>query len=82
MGDIGAFVRAERERVNLTQAEVAVRARVSRRWLISTERGEHPRAEMDRLFRVLDALDITLALSGPAERAARRSPPAPVLPLD
>lgn len=61
--EIGALVRAERDKAGLTQAQLADRAQVSRRWLIATESGEHPRAEVSRLLRVFDALGLAVTLT-------------------
>ena len=48
--------------VRLPQADLAARARVSRQWLITAERGENDRLEVGRLMQVLDALDATLTI--------------------
>jgi HTH-type transcriptional regulator/antitoxin HipB len=77
--DIGAALRTAREGQGLTQATVAERARVSRRWLIAMERGEHPRAELDRVLRVLEALQLDVTV-GPV--AAVRPSPAPAEVFD
>ena len=60
--DLGAAVRDARTAANLTQAELAERAEVSREWLIGLERGTRPRAELTKILGVLAALDQPLRL--------------------
>lgn len=60
--DLGAAVRDARTAANLTQAELAERAEVSREWLIGLERGNRPRAELTKILGVLAALDQPLLL--------------------
>lgn len=58
LGRAIADLRLER---GITQAELAKQAGVSRRWLIQVESG-HPGAQLDKLFAVLGALDVHIAL--------------------
>lgn len=60
--DLGAAVREARTEAQLTQAELATRAGVSREWLIGLERGARPRAELTKILGVLSALDQPLML--------------------
>lgn len=60
--DLGAAVRDARTAAQLTQAELAERADVSREWLIGLERGTRPRAELSKILGVLAALDQPLML--------------------
>lgn len=60
--DLGAAVRDARTAAQLTQAELAERAGVSREWLIGLERGTRPRAELTKILGVLAALDQPLML--------------------
>lgn len=60
--DLGAAVREARTEDQLTQAELATRAGVSREWLIGLERGARPRAELTKILGVLSALDQPLML--------------------
>lgn len=60
--DLGAAVRDARTSAQLTQAELAERADVSREWLIGLERGTRPRAELTKILGVLAALDQPLML--------------------
>lgn len=79
--DLGAVIRAAREAQRLTQATLATNADVSRRWLIAIEQGKHPRAELDRVLRVLKALDLDIRV-GPLKRARRPAPAGIVFDLD
>ena len=58
--DIGQAIRAERTAQNMTQAELAAKAGVSRRWLSETERG-HPTAELGLVLAVFRRLGFDLA---------------------
>jgi HTH-type transcriptional regulator/antitoxin HipB len=57
--DLAAAVRGRRDDLGLSQAEVAKRARVSRKWVYEFEAGK-PAAEFGLLLRVLDALGLVL----------------------
>ena len=67
VGQLGMEMRRVRLAAGLTQAVLAQRAGVSRRWLGQMERG-HLRAETDKLMRVVRALGLSLQL-GPAAPA-------------
>lgn len=60
--DLTNAVRARRRELGLTQAEVAQRARVSRRWIGEFEMGK-PAAELQLVLRLLDALELDLAVA-------------------
>lgn len=60
---LGAAIRAARNRASLTQEELARRAGTSRRWLSMLENGESPGAEIGKVLATLDVLDIALRLS-------------------
>lgn len=64
---VGEIVRAERERQQLTQSELALAAGVSYRTVLQIEKGK-PTSRVDVLVRVLEALGLTLDV-----RAAPRS---------
>ena len=66
--DLGLYVRDRRGRLDLTQAELAASARVSRRWLSDMEAGK-PTVEVGLVFKVLHALGVALDAS-PFERGA------------
>ena len=68
--DLGLYVRDRRRRLGMTQANLSVSARVSRRWLSDLEAGK-PTAEVGLVFRVLHALNVALDAS-PAQRAPGR----------
>ncbi len=62
---VAVAVRAARSEQHLSQAQLAERAQVGRRFIIDLEAG-HPRAELGKVLRVLEALDIhATALPGP-----------------
>lgn len=56
---IGARVAARREKLGLTQAELASRVGVSREWILRFERG-NPGANLGGVLKVLQELNITL----------------------
>ncbi|GEA85078.1 hypothetical protein GCM10009774_03350 [Cellulomonas gelida] len=64
---IGATILSARRREGLTQAQLAERAGVSRRWLISLEQGQSERAELGKILDTLDALGLDLSVT-PARR--------------
>jgi HTH-type transcriptional regulator / antitoxin HipB len=69
--DLAAVVRGRRKDLGLSQAELARRAGVSRKWVYEFEAGK-PTAEFGLLLRILDELGLTLELepsSGSAEPA-------------
>ena len=59
--NLAAAVRGRRRDLGLTQAELALRAGVSRKWVYEFEAGK-PSAELRLILRVLDALGLTLEL--------------------
>ncbi len=67
---LGAVLRQARLDAHLTQDALAGRAGVSRAWLARVEAG-HRKAELEQLLRLIDALDLTLAV-----KPRRRSPGA------
>lgn len=60
--DLAASVRGRRADLGLSQAELAVRAHVSRQWIGELERGKAT-AEIGLVIRVLDALGLQLAVT-------------------
>jgi y4mF family transcriptional regulator len=62
-------VRGRRTDLGLTQATVAARARVSRKWVYEFEAGK-PRAELHRMLRVLEALGLELDVAVPEHATA------------
>lgn len=71
---IGAAIREERLEHELTQAQLASRAHVSREWLSGVERGERTGAELSKVLRVLSALDLELSIASTKEGAAVAAP--------
>lgn len=79
---LGAAVRAERVRREVTQHRLAQDSGVSRAWLARFETG-HPTASIEQVLRVLNALGLAIELAPPrtndaedairAALAARRS---------
>lgn len=65
VGQFGFEVRRLRATADMTQAELAERAGVSRRWLGRLERG-HTGAELDNIMRLTRALGLTLKFAAPA----------------
>jgi HTH-type transcriptional regulator/antitoxin HipB len=63
--DLGLYIRDQRRRLGLTQADLSTTARVSRRWLSDLEAGKST-VELGLVFRVLDALELILE-AGPIE---------------
>ena len=70
--DFGHTLRTAREEQGLTQAEVAVRADVSVRWLSNLERGKSPRAELIKVMHVARALGYVFHLAE-EEQASEKS---------
>jgi HTH-type transcriptional regulator/antitoxin HipB len=60
--DLAAAVRGRRQDLGISQAELARRAAVSRKWIYEFEAGK-PTAEFGLLMRVLDELELELELS-------------------
>lgn len=67
--ELGRHLADLRAREGLTQADLAKRAGVSRRWLIQVEAG-HPGAQLDKLFAVLAALSVHVELVAHERRPA------------
>ena len=76
--DLAAVVRGRRADLGLSQAELARRARVSRQWVNEFEGGKST-AELGLVLRVLDALDLRLAID---ERRGDTPPTQPAVDLD
>lgn len=62
MRTLGAAIRARRRGRCWTQAELAARATVSRRFVSELEAGERTGAELGRVLAVLRALDVAISL--------------------
>jgi HTH-type transcriptional regulator/antitoxin HipB len=57
--DLAATIRGRRRELGLTQADLAMRAGVSRKWVYEFEAGK-PAAELQLILRVMDALGLAL----------------------
>jgi HTH-type transcriptional regulator/antitoxin HipB len=57
--ELGAVLRDQRSRLDLSQVELSEKAGVSRKWVVEMERGK-ARAELTLVLRVLDALGLVL----------------------
>ncbi len=57
--EFAATARGRRQGLGLSQAELAIRARVSRQWISEFEAGK-PTAELALVLRLLDALELRL----------------------
>ena len=66
--DLAAAVRGRRIDLGMSQADLASRARVSRKWIYEFEAGKST-AEVGTLLRVLDALGLGLELAPSDARA-------------
>jgi HTH-type transcriptional regulator/antitoxin HipB len=60
--DLAAVARGRRRELGLSQADLAARARVSRQWISAFESGKAS-AEIGLVIRLLDALDLRLAVA-------------------
>ena len=68
---IGYIVRQQRAEVGLTQKKLAKKAGVSERLVIALELGDATGIRVDKLLKVLDALDLSLAVLGAADNDAQ-----------
>lgn len=69
--DLAAVVRGRRRDLRLSQAELAARAGVSRKWIYQFEGGK-PTAELRLILRVLDALGLALDVTYDEQATARQ----------
>jgi transcriptional regulator with XRE-family HTH domain len=75
---LGTAVHDARTRAGMTQAALAARAGVSRKWLIGLEQGARTRAELGKVFDVLRALELSIQLFEGREGPEVSSPEADV----
>lgn len=73
--DVSALVKDQRLFLGITQADLAARAGVSLRWLAGLEAGS-PGASIDKVMRLLDALDITIGADAAPTQDGLSSPAA------
>lgn len=67
---LGAAVKQLRVDRALTQADLAIRAGVSRRWLVHFENGQTPGAEVSKVFDVLRVMGMGLVVAPQPELTA------------
>ena len=60
---LGVAVRDQRKRLNLTQAQLAERSRVSRRLITNLELGDADGIALSNVLRILDTLNMDLSVS-------------------
>lgn len=60
---LGVAVRDQRKRLNLTQAQLAERSRVSRRLITNLELGDADGIALNNVLRILDTLNMNLSVS-------------------
>jgi HTH-type transcriptional regulator/antitoxin HipB len=72
LADLTSVVRGRRLDLGLSQADVARRAAVSRKWVNEFERGK-PRAELGHVLRVLEALGLTVHIGPSPDAGPARS---------
>jgi HTH-type transcriptional regulator/antitoxin HipB len=75
--ELGAFIRDRRSQLGFDQAELAGKARTSRKWLIEVEQGK-PRAEIGLILGTLKALGVSVDLQ--ADSNETRSPGHAAIP--
>lgn len=68
---VGLAVREKRRELGLTQKKLAKRAEVSERLIVALELGDATGIRLDKMLRVLDALDLSLAVLGTGDDEAR-----------
>ncbi|MGE0628552.1 MAG: helix-turn-helix domain-containing protein [Hyphomicrobiaceae bacterium] len=68
--DIGVFIRDQRKKQKLDQAELADKVGVNRRWILEVERGK-PRAEIGLVLKTLGALGLTVSIEGDSAGSGR-----------
>jgi HTH-type transcriptional regulator/antitoxin HipB len=71
--DLGAVIRDRRIKLQLDQKSLAVKAGVSRQWIVEVEKGK-PGAEIGLVLRTIEALGINLAVDEPKSVTGQTSP--------
>lgn len=85
--DVGALIREARRARTMTQAELAQRAGVTRRWLSDIEQGTKQRAELGLVLAALQAAGVRLDASVPGipdaqQDTAARAPETEIMAAD
>ena len=73
--DIAAVVRGRRQELGLSQAELAKRSGLSRKWIYEFEAGK-PAAEFGSVLRALEPLGLTLHVDPSGDAHPERPPDA------
>ena len=71
---VGLAVRKARKAAGITQKKLAKRADVSERLVIALELGDATGIRLDKMLKVLSALDLSLAVLGPDCKGAKAHP--------
>ncbi len=61
--DLGVLIKDERKKKNLTQAELAARAGVSRRLIYQLENGSRESFPLGKIFQIIRRLNLELSVS-------------------
>lgn len=69
----GIVVRQKRRELEMSQRELAVKARVSERLVIMLEKGDATGIRLDKLLQVLGALGLGMSIGGVGEEAGQPS---------
>ncbi|MDQ0093163.1 helix-turn-helix domain-containing protein [Paeniglutamicibacter psychrophenolicus] len=72
---LGAYIHDARIQAGMTQADLALRAGVSRKWLIGLEQGARTRAELGKVFDTLRALGLSMQFSSSSAEEAQSDAP-------
>lgn len=79
--DIGLIIREQRRKLNLDQAELARRIKVSRQWIVEVEKGK-PRAEIGLVLRTLHILGLALSANLEAKAGSGQTDAVPPVDID
>jgi HTH-type transcriptional regulator/antitoxin HipB len=79
--DLGAAIREQRRRLNVSQQKLADDVGVSRQWLVEVEQGK-PRAELGLVLKTLAALGLRVALDDGRTVGRSDRPVAPPPDID
>lgn len=79
--DAAAVARGRRLTLGLSQAELSIRARVSRQWISAFESGK-PGAELQLVLRLFDALGLRLLIDAGGDPDPNRAPSPHATDLD
>lgn len=72
LAQLGSALRTARLRAGRTQLALADQASVQRQWLVQLENGRLPNPSLQKVFAVVEALGLTLALTDDGDEADRR----------